>query len=93
MCRSPDPAAFATFLSGQADLGTKWAPRFVRLVDAIPVTGADKVDKLPLRAEAWNAPGVWWRPARAEQYAPFGADERAALEAEFAAHDRTHALP
>ena len=29
-----DPDAFAAFLSAQKDLGTKWAPRFVRVADA-----------------------------------------------------------
>lgn len=88
-----DPAAFEAFLAEQADLGTKWAPRFVRVVDTIPVTGADKIDKKPLRLEAWNAPDVWWRPARAEHYTAFDAAARAALQSEFAKHDRTHALP
>jgi fatty-acyl-CoA synthase len=88
-----DPAAFETFLAEQTDLGTKWAPRFVRIVDAIPVTGADKIAKLPLRTAAWNAPAVWWRPARVQHYAPFGAQERATLESAFATHNRTHALP
>jgi fatty-acyl-CoA synthase len=58
-----DPAAFAQFLAGQDDLGTKWAPRFVRLVDQIPLTGTNKVDKRPLRSAAWITDDpVWWRP-------------------------------
>ena len=31
-----DPDAFAAFLQVQDDLGTKWAPTFVRIVDALP---------------------------------------------------------
>jgi len=27
-----DPAAFAAFLAAQPDLGTKWAPRYVRII-------------------------------------------------------------
>ena len=48
------------FLAEQPDLGTKWAPRFVRIVDAIPVTATGKVDRKPLRAERWTTdrPGV-----------------------------------
>jgi fatty-acyl-CoA synthase len=58
-----DPGAFAQFLAGQDDLGTKWAPRFVRLVDQIPLTGTNKVDKRPLRSAAWITDDpVWWRP-------------------------------
>ena len=58
-----DAAAFATFLAAQEDLGTKWAPRFVRIVDHIPLTGTNKVDKRPLRTAAWlTTDPVWWRP-------------------------------
>ena len=35
-----DPAAFATFLAAQSDLGTKWAPRYIRLCDALPICEA-----------------------------------------------------
>ncbi|HZU79979.1 MAG TPA: AMP-binding protein, partial [Acidimicrobiales bacterium] len=58
-----DAAAFAAFLAEQPDLGTKWAPRFVRLTEAVPVTGTGKVDKRPLRATRWETEEtVWWRP-------------------------------
>ena len=64
-----DPSAFATFLADQDDLGTKWAPRFVRVVDAIPVTATGKVDRKPLRAERWDTTdAVWWRPDRRATY-------------------------
>ena len=60
-----DPDAFAAFLDAQSDLGTKWAPRFVRVMPGIPVVGQDKIDKKPLRREAWLCEDpVWWRPAR-----------------------------
>ena len=90
-----DPDDFATFLAAQPDLGTKWAPRFVRIVDALPVTGADKVAKLPLRAAAW-LPGrgaVWWRPARDDAYREMDDAARASLAEQFAAHGRTAQLP
>ncbi len=58
-----DPEDFAAFLGGQPDLGTKWAPRFVRIVDHVPVTGTNKVDKRPLVAQRWETSDpVWWRP-------------------------------
>ena len=58
-----DPVAFGAFLESQNDLGTKWAPRFVRITDHIPLTGSGKVDKRPLRRQYWNtADPVWWRP-------------------------------
>ena len=92
--RTFDSDAFSEFLSAQDDLGTKWAPRFVRVTDAIPVLGNGKIDKKPLRRQAWlGEDTVWWRPARATHYAVMTADDREALRQEFAAHDRLHAHP
>jgi fatty-acyl-CoA synthase len=60
-----DPDAFATFLSAQADLGTKWAPRFVRVSESLPTTATSKVLTRALRAERWRcADPVWWSPDR-----------------------------
>jgi fatty-acyl-CoA synthase len=79
-----DADAFGAFLAAQPDLGTKWAPRFVRVVDAIPLTATGKVDRNPLRAERWRTPDpLWWRPAAGEAYRPFTADDADALEAAF----------
>jgi len=38
-----DPDAFASFLADQRDLGTKWAPRYVRIVDALPVGATNSI--------------------------------------------------
>ena len=60
------PGAFASFLAEQADLGTKWSPRFVRVTGHVPLTAAGKVDKRPLRRELWRtADPLWWRPFEA----------------------------
>jgi fatty-acyl-CoA synthase len=88
-----DPGAFAEFLGAQADLGTKWAPRFVRVIDAMPLTSTNKVDKRPLRAERWEGAGqVWWRPGRAPVYRRLTPGLVGELRAEFAAHGRQHVL-
>jgi fatty-acyl-CoA synthase len=88
-----EPAHFAAWLSEQADLGTKWAPRYVRLLDALPVTGTDKVDKQPLRRQRWDTSDpIWHRRGRSEDYVPFTAEDRAALTAEFAANGRSNLL-
>ena len=90
-----EPKEFAAFLDDQPDLGTKWAPRFVRVVDALPTTGADKIAKLPLRAAGW-APGlgaVWWRPERDGRYEPLSTADAARLEEQFAQHGRSAFLP
>jgi fatty-acyl-CoA synthase len=81
-----DPAAFAAFLAAQPDLGTKWAPRYVRIVDWLPVTGTNKLDKKPLRAEGWNTTDpVWWRPDRRRaEYRLLDAADRDTLDAALA---------
>jgi fatty-acyl-CoA synthase len=100
-----EPAAFAAFLAAQPDLGTKWAPAFVRVVPAMPLTSTGKVDKRPLRDARWDRAGdagdvgdagdageVWWRPGRELCYERLTARQAAALRAEFAAHGRAHLL-
>jgi fatty-acyl-CoA synthase len=80
-----DVAAFDRFLAEQPDLGTKWAPTFVRIVDAIPVTATGKVDRKPLRAERWTTSDpVWWRPARGEAYQRLTDDDLIDLREAFA---------
>jgi fatty-acyl-CoA synthase len=76
-----DADELADFLAAQEDLGTKWAPRFVRMTPALPVTATNKVLKRGLRAERWTcADPVVWRPARGEPYRRLGDEEAAELE-------------
>jgi fatty-acyl-CoA synthase len=83
-----DPEAFAAFLDDQPDLGTKWAPRFVRIT-SLPVGATNKVDKRALRAERWyTRDPVYWRPEPGEPYRRFTADDLAALEARMRQHGR-----
>jgi fatty-acyl-CoA synthase len=82
------PETFAEFLAEQPDLGTKWAPRFVRVVPSMPLTATNKVDKRPLRREVWRGGDVWWRPGRDLRYEPLTDDARRSLEEEAAAHGR-----
>lgn len=57
-----DPAAFASFLDAQPDLGTKWAPAFVRLVPALPRTPTNKVLKRDLdQSVGSDVPDLWRR--------------------------------
>ncbi|RFU38543.1 acyl-CoA synthetase [Actinomadura logoneensis] len=86
------PDAFAAFLAAQPDLGTKWAPRFVRVVASMPLTATGKLDKRPLRRERWDAGDVWWRPGRDLDYRPLDAASAEAVRAEFAEHGRAHVL-
>jgi fatty-acyl-CoA synthase len=88
-----DPDAFATFLDEQRDLGTKWAPRYVRVTEHLPLTGTNKVDKKPLRADRWETTdAVWWRPPRDDAYRLLTDADVDALRAEFAANRRDHVL-
>ncbi|HEY5024614.1 MAG TPA: AMP-binding protein [Acidimicrobiales bacterium] len=89
-----DPDTFGEFLGVQSDLGTKWAPRFVRITERIPLTGSGKVDKRPLRRQYWNTSDpVWWRPVASRgdgpsAYRRLTPDDVEALEAEFEEHGR-----
>src|SRR4029453_11700794 len=75
-----DPDAFAAFLAEQPDLGTKWAPRFVRVVASLPTTATGKVDRRPLRAERWETDDpVWWRPDRSGGYRRMTAEDSVGL--------------
>jgi fatty-acyl-CoA synthase len=88
-----DPVAFASFLSEQRDLGTKWAPRYVRIIDELPVGATNKIDKRPLRADRWETTDpIYWRAPRTETYEPFTAADAAALRAEFDHNARANLL-
>ena len=57
-----DPEAFARFLEAQSDLGTKMAPRYVRVAETLPSTETNKILKRVLREERWECEDpIWWR--------------------------------
>ncbi|MFE6803919.1 long-chain-fatty-acid--CoA ligase [Streptomyces sp. NPDC057681] len=88
-----DPLAFAEFLRSQADLGTKMAPRFVRIVERMPVTATNKVHRVGLRREGFRcADPVWWRPTGESGYRCLTDTDVVALAAEYAAHGRSELL-
>jgi fatty-acyl-CoA synthase len=87
-----DPDAFAEFLGAQPDLGTKWAPRFVRVSHEMPLTGTNKVLKAPLQRDGWRtADEVWWRAERgAPAYRRLDEEDRTRLVKELEAHGRSY---
>jgi fatty-acyl-CoA synthase len=88
-----DPDGFASFLAAQPDLGMKWAPRFVRVIESMPLTATGKVDRKPLRAERWTTPDpVWWRPARDEGFRRLTEADVASLHEGFASAGRSAVL-
>jgi fatty-acyl-CoA synthase len=90
-----DPTAFDAFLEAQRDLGTKWSPRYVRIVRSVPVTATNKIDKTPLRRARWIDTGddpVFWRPDRRDALRPLTDEDRAGVASRFAANGRAEAL-
>jgi len=64
-----DAQEFVEFLSVQEDLGTKWAPKYLRLTHDLPKTATSKVVKKALRAERWNSDEtILWRPGKDLSY-------------------------
>ncbi len=88
-----DPGELRAFLSAQPDLGTKWEPRFVRVVGHMPLTGTNKVRKAPLRAEHWRTSDpVYWRDDPGGPYRAMTDADRRAWEDGFARHGRAGLL-
>jgi fatty-acyl-CoA synthase len=88
-----DAEAFADFLAAQGDLGTKWSPSYVRVVDSIPVTGTGKLDRKSLRAHRWQTTDpVWWKRGRTLEYLPMTDEDRKRIDQEFRAAGRGHLL-
>jgi fatty-acyl-CoA synthase len=88
-----DPDAFAAFLASQDDLGTKWAPRYVRVVAGMPLTATGKVNKQPLRAARWETEdAVWVREGKDGSYRRMTSADADSLRAEFERHERAHVL-
>lgn len=76
-----DPTGLADFLAAQGDLGTKWAPRFVRMSASLPITATNKVVKRALRAERWNTTEpVLWQASKDAPYTPLSVEDARALE-------------
>ncbi len=89
-----DPEEFASFLAGQDDLGTKSAPRFVRVSTNLPVTGSNKVLKRELQAQLWRGsePVYHWQGRGEPIYALMSDDDKRELEAQFEASGRQRFL-
>jgi fatty-acyl-CoA synthase len=81
-----DPLAFAAYVDGLAEVGPKWRPRYVRVVEAFPMTGTNKIVKRTLvrqkyRRDLCGDDQLWVRDRGASGYRPFTADDEAALRA------------
>jgi fatty-acyl-CoA synthase len=90
-----DADGFAAFLSAQPDLGTKWSPRFVRVMEELPLTATGKITKASLRRHAWMCDDpVFWAPDRGgRHYRPLTDDDRDQLRQQFDRYDRALLAP
>jgi len=88
-----DALAFDEYLRKQPDLGEKWAPRYVRVSNALPVTATSKIVKRQLRADRWETDDpVWWRPDRDAPLRAMTASDIAAVREQFDAAGRAREL-
>lgn len=83
------------FLAAQDDLGTKSAPRFVRVSHALPTTGSNKLRKNEMRSQGWRTddPVHRWAGRGTPSYALMSEADKAALREEFTAAGRLRFLP
>ncbi|MEW2352214.1 AMP-binding protein [Spirillospora sp. NPDC029432] len=90
-----DDLGLPAFLAEQADLGTKGAPRFVRVSHGLPTTGSGKLSKKQLQLEGWRCddPVYRWAGRGAPAYTLMTEEDKAALREEFAANGRLRFLP
>ncbi|MGW2589830.1 AMP-binding protein [Streptomyces sp. NPDC001515] len=96
----PEGTAFESldlpaFLDRQEDLGTKGAPRFVRVSHALPTTGSNKLRKKEMQLDGWRTddPVYRWEGRGRPAYALMSDDDKAALREEFLANGRGRFLP
>lgn len=87
-----DADDFRLFLREQSDMGTKWTPSFVRLIDAFPLTATRKLDKAPLRRTGWLTSDPVYALTD-DAYRPLDASATTQLAVDFRTHDRAHLLP
>ena len=88
-----DPVAFAAWLDGQADVGPKWRPRYVRILTDPPTTGTNKIVKRTLVHERWRSDrthgdAVFVRARGDDRYRAFTPDDEVALHDAFAQNQR-----
>jgi fatty-acyl-CoA synthase len=89
-----DPAEFAEFLRAQPDLGPKWIPSFIQIVEEFPMTPSNKVIKRELVLRRWHEVErnddvqLWWRPTKEIAFSQFTRVEATELRAKFAANNR-----
>lgn len=89
---------FSSFLSQQSDLGPKWVPTYVEVVDELPLTQTNKVIKRDLVKRRWHSvedsdeARVWRRADKSMVFAPFTCNDARELRERFEAVGRGSVL-
>ncbi|MFD9105646.1 AMP-binding protein [Streptomyces virginiae] len=86
------PEAFEAFLSRQPDLGTKMAPRYVRVVPEMPVTATNKIHRVALRRTGFRCADPVWHRSPAGGYTLVTPSAVSALLARYEAQGRLDLL-
>jgi len=84
-----DPKAFEAFLAQQADMGTKWAPRYVRIATEFPTTPSNKIIKRKLREEGWACSDPVWLRCDDGSYRLLTSSDLERLHQDFASRGRS----
>lgn len=89
-----DGQSMAAWIDGQAELGPKWRPRFLRVCDALPTTPTNKVlvrtlVHQKLRADRTGGDELWVRDRGAGAYRRFTGEDEAELRRAFDAAGRS----
>jgi fatty-acyl-CoA synthase len=93
-----DIGEFAEFLRAQSDLGPKWIPSFIQIVEEFPMTPSNKVIKRELVLRRWHDAEnqenarIWWRNSKDIRFDVFGREQAQQLRAKFAANQRESLL-
>jgi fatty-acyl-CoA synthase len=89
-----DVDKFVQYLNDQDDLGKKGTPRFLRVSDALPVTGSNKVLKRELQADKWHTDELVyrWVGRGVPAYGLMSEDAKRALDDEFTQYGRQRYL-
>lgn len=90
-----DDLDLPTFLAGQEDLGTKGAPRFIRISTELPTTGSGKLRKKEMQADGWRSGDEVhrWAGRGEPHYEPLSDQDKDELKSEFEANGRLRFLP
>lgn len=87
-----DAGVFHESLKSQPDMGSKSMPRYVRVIDAMPMTASNKVVKRDLRAQRWMCDDPVWFRDQGKDYVLLDDDRRQAIERRFTERGRGDVL-